>query len=108
MLNVVLNAMDAMRDGGELTISAHSRSGGVELAIADSGPGLPDEVIPRAFEPFFTTKQNGTGLGLAIVARIADAHGGQVSAANRPAGGAVFTLRIPQPPAKRQPTQEAA
>ena len=108
VLNVVLNAMDAMPDGGALTITARSLPGGLELAIADSGPGLPEQVIPRAFEPFFTTKQNGTGLGLAIVARIAEAHGGQVAAGNGPAGGAVFTLRIPQPPAARQPTREAA
>ena len=64
--------------------------------MADSGPGLPDDVMPRVFEPFFTTKQAGTGLGLAIVSRIAEAHGGSVTAGNGPRGGAMFTLRFPQ------------
>jgi signal transduction histidine kinase len=95
VLNMVLNAMDAMPDGGTLAVTACSTSRDVELEIADSGPGLSENVLPRIFEPFFTTKQNGTGLGLAMVARIAEAHGGEATAANCPQGGAAFTLRIP-------------
>ena len=68
---------------------------GVELEIADSGPGILDDDGPRLFEPFFTTKSGGTGLGLAIVERIAAAHGGDVSASNCPQGGAAFTIRLP-------------
>ena len=76
VLNMVLNAMDAMPEGGCLTITSCATPQGVELEIADTGPGLPEQVVPRIFEPFFTTKQNGTGLGLAIVSRIAEVHGG--------------------------------
>jgi signal transduction histidine kinase len=96
VLNLVLNAVDAMQAGGALTIAAADTPQGAELEIADSGPGLPADVLPRVFEPFFTTKNDGTGLGLAIVSRIIEAHGGSITAANGPEGGAVFTLRIPR------------
>jgi signal transduction histidine kinase len=96
ILNLALNAIDAMSDGGELTITAYQSSGGLELEIADSGPGVAQEHRARVFEPFFTTKSTGTGLGLAIVERIAAAHGGEVRLMNCPEGGAAFTLRFPR------------
>jgi signal transduction histidine kinase len=96
IMNMLLNALDAMPDGGELVITAYGDGSWLELEVADSGPGLSDEARRRAFEPFFTTKSHGTGLGLAIVQRIAEVHGGQVSAVNCPDGGAAFTLRIPR------------
>jgi signal transduction histidine kinase len=95
LLNLILNAIDAMPHGGRLRIAARSTPLGVEVEVADSGPGLPEASLQRLFEPFFTTKSNGTGLGLAIVERIAEAHGGQVLAANQAAGGAAFTLCLP-------------
>lgn len=96
VLNLVLNAVDAMPDGGELAVTSyHTRNGGFELEIADSGPGLSEEQIEKAFEPFFTTKSSGTGLGLSIVQRIAEAHGGRVTAMNCPQGGAAFTIELP-------------
>ncbi|MBN2477091.1 MAG: HAMP domain-containing histidine kinase [Pirellulales bacterium] len=97
MLNLTLNALDAMPDGGTLVITATAISSCIELEVADTGEGLSDDTRSRAFEPFFTTKHGGTGLGLAIVYRIAEAHGGDVTAANCPEGGAAFTLRLPQP-----------
>jgi signal transduction histidine kinase len=95
VLNLALNALDAMPTGGELVITAFDGPWGFELEVADSGHGLSPDVQRRAFEPFFTTKSGGTGLGLAIVYRIALAHGGSVSAANCAEGGAAFTIRIP-------------
>lgn len=95
VLNLILNAIDAMPDGGELTITSYDGEHGFELEIADSGDGLSDEAQRRAFEPFYTTKSSGTGLGLALVQRVAEAHGGEVTALNCPDGGAAFTLRIP-------------
>jgi signal transduction histidine kinase len=98
LLNLVLNAVDAMPQGGQLQVTARTTDLGLEIEVADSGPGLPDDLLARLFEPFFTTKSNGTGLGLAIVERIAEAHSGQVLAANLPAGGAAFTLCLPHHP----------
>ncbi|HTU26028.1 MAG TPA: HAMP domain-containing sensor histidine kinase [Pirellulales bacterium] len=100
ILNLALNAIDAMPDGGELCISACAGRHGCEIEICDTGPGLSDEARRRAFEPFYTTKSNGTGLGLAIVYRIAEVHGGEIVAGNCPEGGAVFTLRLPRPSLK--------
>src|SRR3954465_2709200 len=96
VLNLVLNAIDAMPDGGTLVITSYENARGFELEVADSGPGLSEEVKRKAFEPFYSTKQNGTGLGLAIVYHVAEAHGGTVTAMNCPEGGAAFTIKIPR------------
>jgi signal transduction histidine kinase len=95
ILNLVLNAIDAMPRGGELVVTSYERQGGLELEIADSGPGLPEDQLARVFDPFFTTKPSGTGLGLSIVHRIVEAHGGRVTAMNCPEGGAAFTIELP-------------
>ncbi len=96
VLNLVLNAVDAMPEGGELVVTSYDGRGGFELEIADSGPGLNEEQVRRAFDPFFTTKAAGTGLGLSIVQRIAEAHGGRVTVMNCPQGGAAFTIELPK------------
>lgn len=95
ILNIALNALDAMPGGGRLTVAAAEQADGVLIEISDTGPGLSDDARRRAFEPFFSTKSTGTGLGLAIVYRMAEAHGGEATIANRPTGGACFTLRLP-------------
>ncbi len=97
VLNLMLNALDAMPDGGALFLTSLNTPKGIELEIADTGPGLSEEARRRACEPFFSTKQGGTGLGLAIVHRIAEVHGGSVVVANCPEGGAAVTLRFPHP-----------
>ena len=96
LLNLLLNAIDVMAEGGDLVITSVESSQGFELEVADSGPGLPQEQLARLFDPFYSTKATGTGLGLAIVQRIAEAHGGRVTAANCPEGGAAFTIQIPR------------
>jgi signal transduction histidine kinase len=95
VLNLVLNALDVMPAGGDLAITAWRGEQGLDLEVADSGPGISAAVRQRVFEPFFTTKSGGTGLGLAIVYRIAEVHGGDVRVTNCPEGGAAFTLRLP-------------
>lgn len=95
LLNLVLNAVDAMPKGGTLVVEATAQDGTLLLSVADSGPGLTDEALQHAFEPFFTTKSGGTGLGLAIVERLIELHGGTVIAGNGVSGGAVFKITLP-------------
>ena len=79
LLNLVVNACDATPAGGRITIAARpAPGGGVDFAVENSGPAIPDEVVPRLFEPFFTTKPRGSGLGLAISRAIARGHGGDL------------------------------
>ena len=96
VLNLVRGALDAMPDGGTLVVTSCFTPRGLELEIADSGPGLLDEEKSRAFEPLDTTDRGLAGLRRAVVYRIAQAHGGDATAVNCPEGGAAFTLRIPQ------------
>jgi len=95
LLNLGLNALEAMPHGGDITVTSFSTAYGTDLEIADTGTGLSENTLHRAFEPFFTTKSGGIVLGLAIVYRITVLHGGHVTAANCPDGGAAFTLHLP-------------
>lgn len=99
IVNVITNAMQAMASGGtlSLTLAPGSSPQGptVELRIADTGPGIPSEVLDRIFDPFFTTKKDGTGLGLAISRRILAAHKGGIHVESFADAGTVFTLRLP-------------
>jgi signal transduction histidine kinase len=93
--NVVENAIAFSREGEAVEISAHSTDGmSVVLAVADHGPGFRNEDLPHVFKPFFTRRPGGSGLGLAIAQKIVTEHGGTISAANRPGGGAVIEIRL--------------
>ena len=98
LLNLITNALDAMPEGGTLTIHGTADGGGVRLEVADSGPGIPADLLPHLFEPWVTTKPvgHGTGLGLGIVREVLAALGGEIHAANRAGGGAVFTIDLPR------------
>ncbi len=98
--NLILNGVQAMPQGGTLTITTHVKSlesGPVEVEIADTGCGIPPEHLPRIFEPFFTTKARGTGLGLALVRRILDHHRASIQVTSEPGRGTVFTVVFPDP-----------
>ena len=105
LLNLVTNALDAMPNGGTLSITLSMAQNRVRLEVADTGPGIAPNIIDRLFEPWVTTKPagQGTGLGLAIVRDVVRGHGGTVSAHNRPEGGTVFVIELPC----AQPSAEA-
>lgn len=120
LLNLMINAIDASPENGTVTVrlsvekppeaeagtspaaegdadwtGASKDSVSLRIDVEDEGPGIPDVGAERIFEPFVTTKESGTGLGLPICRRIVEDHGGTITAANRPQGGAVFTVRLP-------------
>ncbi len=94
--NLIKNALEATPDSGaRITLSTHSLPDFVELSVRDHGPGIPREIMAQLFEPYVTTKPKGAGLGLAIVKKIAEEHGGTLSAENPRDGGARLVLRLP-------------
>jgi two-component system, NtrC family, sensor histidine kinase HydH len=96
LINVALNALDAMPRGGRLAIKLYSAAdNSVELRVEDSGPGIPPHIAPRLFEPFVSGKETGLGLGLVISRRIVENHGGTITAANRPDSGACIRISLP-------------
>jgi two-component system sensor histidine kinase HydH len=95
LVNLFLNALDAMPYGGRLEVSAGATAGGAIVRVADTGPGIAPAVAGRLFTPFVSTKPTGTGLGLSVSRRVLEEHGGALRADNRPEGGAVFTMTLP-------------
>jgi two-component system sensor histidine kinase HydH len=101
LVNLVINAIQAVDRRGRVEVEARLETppDWLCLSVRDTGPGIELGKGASIFEPFFTTKADGSGLGLWIVQQIALAHGGTIGAANRPEGGAAFTLRLPAGPA---------
>ncbi|MBI1896848.1 MAG: PAS domain S-box protein [Acidobacteria bacterium] len=96
-LNLVLNARDAMENGGSLTIRTWAENGFTRVDVADTGQGIPAEHLPRIYDPFFTTKsgRKGTGLGLSVTYGIVKEHGGSIEVQSRPGAGTLFHLEFP-------------
>ncbi len=95
LVNLLLNAVQAMPDGGTVEIATWAEEGVAVVEVRDHGAGLPDVPVERLFEPFYTTKAAGTGLGLHVCRRIAQSHGGRLDAANAEGDGAAFRLVLP-------------
>lgn len=94
-LNLLMNALQAMPEDGEIHLAIRSADRRLEIRIGDRGPGIPDDIMEKIWDPFFTNKKIGTGLGLGIVRNIIEAHGGSIAIANRPEAGAEVTIRLP-------------
>ncbi len=96
-LNLAVNAAEAMDSGGRLAVTSRLDESGdwVDINFADTGPGIPIDVLPHIFEPFFTTKTTGSGLGLAVSYGIVERHGGLLTVNSRPGAGTTFSVRLP-------------
>lgn len=95
LLDLLSNAAQATPPGSEVHLDAAVENGGVQIAVADAGPGVPEDLRTRIFEPFFTTRDKGTGLGLAVARQIVEAHHGRIAVRRAPAGGARFEISLP-------------
>jgi len=103
-LNLMKNAIDAMPNGGTLTITNTESHGNLSISFADIGEGIREEVLAKIWSPLFTTKAKGMGYGLAIVKRFVEAHRGSVSVDTNPGKGSTFTIRLPLKPGAREVT----
>ena len=97
LMNLVLNAFDAVASGGRITVRTAREGVFVRVDVEDDGCGISEDDLPKVFEPFFTTKEpgKGTGLGLSVAQRIVEVHGGSIAVTSRAGGGSRFTVRLP-------------
>lgn len=108
LLNLVLNGIQAMKEGGPLEIVTKQRDNKLIIGVRDQGLGIPGDVRDRIFDPFVTTKEGGTGLGLAIAYRLVKQHKGEIRAGDAPGGGSVFEIQLPLRQEKELQSREAA
>ncbi|HEY0781068.1 MAG TPA: ATP-binding protein, partial [Thermoanaerobaculia bacterium] len=93
--NLLENALRASLGGGRVVVRLEQNGTRATIAVRDSGPGVPPDLLPRIFDPYFSTHDTGTGLGLPIARRIAEEHGGDITARNRESGGLEVAIRLP-------------
>jgi two-component system NtrC family sensor kinase len=108
---LLVNAIEAMEDGGNLRLTVTPGADAIELVVADTGIGIPEEAIGHIFEPFFSTKdkESGVGLGLAVAYGIVRGHNGTIDVTSRQGQGTTFTVRLPRSPkATERPNKESA
>jgi signal transduction histidine kinase len=98
ILNLALNAVQAMPTGGEVLLAAHPQKGNVLIQVSDQGIGIKPEDMDKVFNPFFTTKESGTGLGLSVAYQIVNQHGGLLTAQKNTGKGMTFSILLPQHP----------
>ena len=96
LINLILNAIQAMEKGGVLTIQTFARPGGAGVAVKDTGIGIPKSSLKKIFDPFFTTKSEGTGLGLSISLKILEKHGATLEVVSKEGKGSTFTIHLPR------------
>jgi signal transduction histidine kinase len=94
-INIITNGIEAMEDGGTITVSTKKLSNNIEIRISDEGVGIKEEDILHIFEPFFTTRDRGSGLGLAISYKVVEAHKGEIWADSEPGQGTTFVVKLP-------------
>jgi two-component system sensor kinase FixL len=94
-INIISNGIEAMAEGGIITVSSRRTRDGIEVRITDEGVGIPESSLAHIFEPFYTTRKRGSGLGLSISYRIVEAHNGEITAVSAPGRGTTFVIRLP-------------
>ena len=94
-VNLIRNAVDAMPQGGDLTLASQETDGNVQITLTDTGTGIPNDAMERIWTPIYTTKAKGMGLGLSIVKRLVEAHNGTITVKSKIGEGSAFTVRLP-------------
>jgi signal transduction histidine kinase len=94
-LNLATNALEAMPTGGRLSVAVESQNGSVSVAVRDTGPGIPADILGKIFNMYYTTKDGGTGIGLHVARSVVEAHGGEIEVDTGPGAGTCFHISLP-------------